>query len=736
MLRIRKRKGVNTLMSMKTGQYNMLIAPSKKAIFPKVFFILSVAVLSLSKALLWADYPVVTVVPELTLERIVHKGPFHLDELERNRYFRSYHPPGMFSDERNRELEEIGAMPARGTYRIELPDPVHDLTEITRVMSEGRVHSSHDPRHYWKIYKAIPEGGAAPHAIAHGRYHPWMREGLEPLHLESSAAEDWEAIAVGNVPRVELYEYLANGVVGLYEHWKAKGVDYPEFYTVQNEPIWQWRTADLAAFHNRVAERMREAHPEVLVGGPCYAWPYPQADWRGWANPQQFIALSGGHLGFYDIHFYSKGDWALPPEPRWQERAVDHPSLYRSQRLGVGAVWDFGRLEGYLDLWNAFHLTTHDGKWIPMVISEFGRQGIFPQFGPWTNDFKPFIFMSTVVRMWMTFIDRPDIQLAVPFILGESDLDYAPRRGMAIYTRPRAALPEGFEDLAARRGQGLVAELDGPFDPGLEPTRFLDFYRFFTDIRGKRIPVEIASKDTAAVRRLFVLAFRDNDEAFLWIHNGGAYPENPVMLDLESIHSQWGESIRDIGVKRMYFAGPIPDPHASGDIDGRLHIDDPIAYQPLTGRYLRLSGEETAIIRIRLDGEYPIKGQRHEHRHFAKETVVPFADGLRASMNLVMQDVSHEEISGAALHLGLARNGGFPCQARVTINGEMVGVIDLSHTQGITNYHGIEPLMVPVEYLTSGNNEILVELSETMASGDPRLVSSRLTLFSEVLYAH
>lgn len=700
-----------------------------------VSFIFSIVFLFFAKTLLCADSPVVTVVPELSLERIVHKGPFQLGELERNRYFRSYHPPGMFSDERNRELEEIGAMPARGTYRIELPYPVKDYTEITRVMSEGRVHSSNDTRHYWKIFKAIPDEGAYPHAIAHGRYHPWMWEGLEPVHLESSAAEDWEAIAIGNVPRVELYEYLANGVVGLYEHWKAKGIDYPTYYTVQNEPIWQWRTENLAKFHNMVAERMREAHPEVLVGGPCYAWPYPQADWRGWTNPAKFIELSGGHLGFYDIHFYSKGDWALPPEPRWQERAVDHPSLYRSQRLGVGAIWDFGRLEGYLDLWNAFHLTTHDGQWIPMVISEFGHQGIFPQFGPWTNDFKPFIFMSTVVRMWMTFIDRPDIQLTVPFILGESDLNHAPRRGMAIYTRPRAALPEGFAELAARRGQSLGQEFEGPFDPGLEPTRFHDFYRFFTDIRGKRIPIELSSEDTAAVRRLFVLAFRDENEAYLWIHNGGAYPDNPVTLDLESIYSQWGEGIRDIGVKRMFFAGPIPDPHASGEIDGRLHIDDPSNYQPLAGRSLRLSGEETAVVRIRLDDELTFEGQLHEHRHFARETTVPFANGLRAAMNLHLTDLDHDAISDAKLHLGLARNGGFTGEAHITVNGELVGVIDLSHTQGITNYHGVEPIALSVQHLVSGNNEIVVELSEAILSGDPRLVTSRLTLFSKVLHA-
>lgn len=679
------------------------------------------------------DVPVVRVTPQLDIERIVSAGPFQIGELERERYFRSYHPPGMFSDERNLELDEIGATPGRGSYRIELAHPADDLREITRVMSEGRVHSSHDPRHYWKYYKAIPDGSAAPHAIAHGRYHAWMREGLDPVTLERTAAEDWEAISVGNVPRRELYPYLADGVVGLYDHWKTKGVDYPRYYTVQNEPIWQWQTPDLAEFHNMVAERMREAHPDVLVGGPCYAWPYPQGDWRGWRNPSQFIELSGGQLGFYDIHFYSKGDWALPLEPRWQEQTVDHPSLYRSQRLGVGTVWDFGRLEGYLDLWNAHHLATWDGEWIPMVISEFGRQGIFPQFGPWTNDFKPFIFMTTIVRMWMTFMDRPDIQLTVPFILGESDLDYAPRRGMSIYTRPRAPLPEGFVELAARRGQGLIAEMEGPPDSSLEPTRFLDFYRFFTDIRGKRIPVKLDGEDKAALRRLFVHAFRDGDQGYLWIHNGGAFPENPVSIDLESVFSQWGEDVRNIEVKRMYFAGPIPDPHEPGKIDGRLHIDDPSAYQPLSDRFLRLSGEETAVVRVDLGDDIAWRAERHERRHFSGDTAVPFAGGRQAVARLLLNEADLDGADAVKLHLGLARDGGFACRARIAVNGNVVGVRDLGHTDGIRDFHGIEPFNMPVEYLKAGDNTVEVILSETIARGDPRLVTARVTVIREVL---
>lgn len=672
--------------------------------------------------------PLVRVFPDLSTERHIHTGPFHLGDFERERYFRSYHPPGLFSPERNQELYEIGAWPGRGSFRIDLPVPPEDYAEITRTMGAGQVRSPHHPYPYEEIYRRIPSNIRQPHAIAAGRFPVWMREGVDLVKLQETPLEDWEAFALGNVLRRDLYTPVAQGVVEMFSRWKAKDLDIPIYYTAINEPIWQWRTPDLAAFHNKIARKMRETHPDVLVGGPCYAWPYPRGDWVGWREPSRFIEMSGGELGFYDIHFYSKGDWALPLEPRWQAQRVDHPSLYRSQRLGVGTVWDFGRLEGYLDLWNAHHLATWDGEWKPMIISEFGRQGIFPQFGPWTNDFKPFIFMNTVIRMWMTFMERPDIKLTVPFILGESDLKHAARRGMAIYTRPRAPLTPEFIELARRIGQGLIADQEGPGDPTPERTRFHDFYRFFTDLQGHRIPVGVSSADPAAERRVAVLGFRDGDTAYLWIHNGGAYPENPVTIDLSDLHRMWGGEIHRIEVKRLFFAGPVPDPHDPGEIPGVLHIDDPDGYQPLAKGHLVLSGEETAIVRLRISESLPMARASHEHRFFAHETTVPFVRGRSASLSFTLSEAEIHNLDGAKVHLGLARDGGFPVQARVQMNGTEIGVIDLNHTEGITHFHAIETLVLPTGTLRSGRNRVDVVLSEPLIDGHPYLVSGRMTL--------
>jgi hypothetical protein len=677
------------------------------------------------------DMPTVTVEPEFSVQRIIHSGPFQLGEFDRDVYFRSYHPPGKFSEERNRELRSIGATPGRGSYNIDLPEPPDDVAGITEAMAEGRVHPPHFPeKRYVDIYGRMGEEvGKLPHALAHGGYPNWMRTEFDRTNLEGPR-EDWEQISYGNVPRKDLYEPLADGVVRMFQHWKEEGVPYPRYYTVQNEPIWRWETSDLAEFHNLVVRRMQEEHPEVLVGGPCYAWPYPGADWSGWKNPSSFIELSGGELGFYDLHFYSKGDWSLPQTPEWQARRVEHPSLYRSQRLGVGTVWDFGRLEGYLDLWNAHHLQVWDGVWKPMVVSEFGRQGIHPQFGPWTNDFKPFLFMNTVVRMWMTFMERPDIQLTVPFILGESDLPYVPRRGMAVYTRPRAAHSEEFLELARRRGQGVMEVDPDEDDPSLERTRFYDFYNFLSDIRGHRIPVKSKSEDPAVSNRVFVRGFRDGANGYLWIHNGGAYPDHPVRVNLASIFEGEGETVVRVGVKRLYFDGPVPDPAETGGIDGHLHIDEPDGYRPLFGNFLEMAGEETAVIRVEFRAEPLSKGVAHEHNRFAAETVQSFENGRSASLSFSLEAERVEAAKDVDLHLGFARDGGFTDSARIMVNGEAAGTIDLSGSEGIENFHRIETLRMPGALLRSGENRVEVTLTEEVSGGEARLVSGRMTLHS------
>ncbi|NQU44566.1 hypothetical protein HQ520_14845, partial [bacterium] len=356
------------------------------------------------------------VVVDLTKSRAIRVGAMEKSRLDRDIYFRSYHPLGMFSEERNRELAEIGALPARGCLGFNLAeDPGHP----GKLEAESVGKATGAWVKAWQ--RAAAQHPGKRHAMAHGRFPEWMTAGN--VEKEKKALlEDWERLAGKNILARELYETHADVIVEWFRVLKENNCSVPSWYTTQNEPINQWDGRDFAVYTRTVAERMRAVHPEVKVCGPCSAWPYPTADFSIWRKyMQEFIEEAGASVGAYDLHFYSKGHWALPPDPQWQARRVKSPSLYENQKMGNSTVWEYGRLEGYLDLVAAYHVKTWGGSPKPMTISEFGRQTIHPQFGPWTNEFKYWLYMTTVIREWMTYMERPEVELTVPFILGESD---------------------------------------------------------------------------------------------------------------------------------------------------------------------------------------------------------------------------------------------------------------------------------------------------------------------------
>ena len=111
---------------------------------------------------------------------------------------------------------------------------------------------------------------------------------------------------------------------------------------------------------------------------------------RRWNEQEKsFIDEAGGVVGGYDFHFYSKGCWAGNTE-----RTELPPSLMEAQWYGINSVWDYGRVDAYLDLVAAHHMSKWGPKVKPVIITEFGHQSISPQHGPWENEFKPWLYME------------------------------------------------------------------------------------------------------------------------------------------------------------------------------------------------------------------------------------------------------------------------------------------------------------------------------------------------------
>lgn len=635
--------------------------------------------------------------------RVIQDGPFSKGEFDRGIYFRSYQSLGQYNDERHSELESIGAIPARGTFRFYL-EPDEDPS---RVFTPESLEYTLNQRE--NVYRQAKERGAdLAHAVAHGPYQEWMRVG-ESSRGRVDGLEDWELQARGNILRSDLFEPVADVIVQWYHRFKEWDVHFPVYYTVQNEPITSWNVDAFARYSKIVADRMAEEHPDVFVAGPCSAWPYPLSDWSMWRDWQsRFIDIAGGSLGAYDLHFYSKGHWSLPRNDYWQARRVESPFLYANQKQSNTTVWDFGRLDAYLDLWNAYHLNVWGGETKPMIVSEFGRQTIYPQFGPWINEFWPWLYMTTVTRMWMVFMDRPEVKLTVPFILGESGSSHSPMRGQAIYTR-----------------------LNAPDSMELSVTRFRDFYAFFRDIDGTRLTFEVESDASDIDKRLFALALRSGDHIYLLLHNGAPSLDAQMNLALNTLINSEYKKPDQVLIKRLYYEGPIPDPMDNErSADGTLHIAETDGYEKIDGSQITLAGEEIAIVRLDYaEGMLPdITREHREMRFYSVDTLNEFTAGRLAEANIELPDPLPEGLQKARLRLGLARDGGFDQNPRVAFNEARLPAIDLEHTLGIADYFAPSEINIPLDSLKPGSNRIRVAFPTVVRGGSPYLVSARMDL--------
>lgn len=623
-------------------------------------------------------------------------------ELDRNIYFRSYHMPGLFDLERDMELKEIGALPGRGTGPTYAKGGKHSYDagehgDSEKMSEDLKERVREDNQRYVKIYRAAAERfPGLDHALACNKNS----------YPQSMVIEDDKGHAYAL--QEEYYEPFSRLIAQFYDTLKVNDCSVPLWMSSQNEPHWTWGGEAFARYTRTLAETMAERHPGIKVCGPCPAWPYPGADWKRWNNFEKpFVDLAGDLVGAYDFHFYSKGYWAYEGGSLGStaaSRKQDHPSLYESQKKGNNYVWDLGRLEAYLDLLAAYHIARWNAQGPKaLIVSEFGRQGIHPQLGPWENEFKQWLYMTTVTRLWMTFMDRPEVELTVPFILGEPGMTYGAQRGQAIYTRTN--LPE---------------------DPTPVVTRFRDFYLFFRDFQGRRVLSDFEDTDYATQHYLRRQCLLDGDTLYILLHNGRSYPENPVSVDLRPALK--GLSIRSAGIKRLRWEGPIPEDHTTSRPLGKLRID--LEYQPFEQQgSVILDGEETCLLRFELSGKPAAPAMLEQNRHYATETLRPLKQGeaLAFAINLPASGRPAQ----AQLALGLAADGGFGSNPVLTANGQSVSGVDLAFSRGISEFHGISYVNLPAGLLQAGENRFTLRFDDKI-SESAYLVSAALLSSEEV----
>lgn len=595
---------------------------------------------------------VLRVAPDTRLE--IESGPHRVGEFERERYFRTYQFPGLYGADVNKELKELGAPPGRGIgpgFGME-DDPLKDEAarqEMERVFGRWTGSSLAAAAQFPGLTYAMAGGGES-----------WPKPWLRSARGGQAADPSMSAHAAKRGLEPQYFGAAADAVADWLRRITAAGGLVPSFYSVINEPDASYE--DIGAFiayHRTMAARLAQEFPGLRMTGPCTAWGYPGADFARWDSGWEgrFIDEAGDTVRAYDFHFYSKGYWAFIEESEGWDPAMqqDNPSLHAVQRTGVGTVWDFGRLSAFLDMVATRHLARWGGEPPAVIVSEFGRQGIHRQKGPWENEFKSLLYINTVVRMWMTFFARPEVELTVPFILPRSGGINDETRGQALYNRP------GF-----------------PADDSLKATPFVRFYQTFTELAGTRVDAQWENP-AEAPDGVFSLALREGGKLRVLLHNGRAFGNDfPVGLAVPA-------GAKLVEARSIRWEGLLPE-RIDPAPEGRLVFDDRAgAWQGDGGGFVSvLRGEETQLLTFDLGAlPAPAKVRRIRWEY------APVGRGILAPGEFTDLGPPPATEGGVLrLRLGLARDGGFLGGVQVDTGGGWVVDVPHGESVGVKDYHG------------------------------------------------
>ncbi|MEM9420190.1 MAG: hypothetical protein AAGA25_14215 [Planctomycetota bacterium] len=646
-----------------------------------------------------AQHATLHVNPDILLEQVA--GPHSVADVDRERYFRTYHIPGMFNEDLAAELKALGISPARGTGPY-LKGPGGDKHRAGYSQLLDR-----QSKNFAQLYRsAEARYGTIEHAIAGGNYP----ESDKASKKRTGEAQADDTMIRGNRKGVQPEDFKS--AVGLINEWLAGirkyGGPLPTYFSALNEPDANWDNTphpvqDFLDFSQMLAIKVKERFPEVKIAGPCTAWGHPLGDWRRWSAEnsgweKKYIEQVGDVSDAYDFHIYTKEYWAhgsVEPGAKRPANKQDSPNMHDQFNNGNIYVWDFGKAEAYLDLIYAHHQATWGEPSLPVIITEFGRQGVTPQLGPWASDYLHYLYGTTVTRLWMTFMDRPEVEMTVPFILPESDRGYGMRRGQALYTRPNAS-----EDLST------------------EPTPFLGYYGFFKNLKGDRVVSRWEDVSPAEALGLFSIAARDGEELWILIHNA---PAKAITLNLDLGAT---EMVGEARIARMRWEGEKPKDHTQA-ADGRWRMDQD-AVETADLSELHLAAEETAIVRVRLTTDQPSRHQGTT-RYFASATLLPAADqgNAPASFNIQIPELSPQ--SEATLVAGISSPTSFKTDTplKVWVNDYETSVA-LDFPENSRDLFAPLRIAIPQGVLRSGENSVRMQIDGIKSPDNSKFVTVRI----------
>lgn len=332
----------------------------------------------------------------------------------------------------------------------------------------------------------------------------------------------------------------------------------PAFYEIDNEPHWAyWGEPRFWDLHTDVKDLFVEMEIPTLVGGACYSVSnFYKKEFGSLDQIKTFIEGTQNKLDFYSFHTY---DYM-----RWND----------TDEAFEGAINSGMALDAVFDAYSAYTYNTYGKEW-NYVCSEHGgymtnidkREEVlemlgkkyFPELRPdlegldisdlnylsnwdWDNLDKwkdidaatkhqlflytmekrtidNFLMVNSAIANSFTFMDNPHVVLkSVPFILSETS-------GWSATYYSSLLVRENFEKN----------------NPSFHEARLIDFYKFFKDVRGRRIRSFCDDVDIQHT------AFVDDNKLILLFRNQSTMDAD-VSLNIGEIK---GNRIASIMVRRV-----------------------------------------------------------------------------------------------------------------------------------------------------------------------------------------
>ncbi|MEO1451911.1 MAG: hypothetical protein AAFV07_20435, partial [Bacteroidota bacterium] len=256
-----------------------------------------------------------------------------------------------------------------------------------------------------------------------------------------------------------LAEFYANYLTYYFGNGGADGRQRPRMVEVMNEPFVKANKLgttrlEMTRMHNIVAERIKQDHPDILVGGYTAAHPaFEAADFNHWKNNWKlFIDTAGANMDFFSFHLY---DFLNQPDKPWNEK----------QRRGsnIEAIMDMINHYSYLRL----------GETKPWSISEFGW--FCPDCdGPYYPE-RDWFNIRSFNLMMLQLMERPDqILNAIPFMILKARWAHNTSQDEYNTYGPRL-----MRELGEQPGE--------PAHGGWVYTEFIKFFELWANVKGTRI---------------------------------------------------------------------------------------------------------------------------------------------------------------------------------------------------------------------------------------------------------